>query len=98
MSMSSKEVIEAKRVLNNIVESTDSLLDVKNVEKGALSDDNFLSFLEGTSFGAEMKAELNELMTLISGDLYQKIDSMNQHTYNFLSRQEDDNNNLNGNN
>lgn len=95
MSLSKSEIVYAKKLVNEIIDLNNQLLDIKQIKKIINDDDNFLTFIEGTNIGMDLYLQLEELISLVVDYVYEEVDSLNTYTLNFINRLLDETENLN---
>lgn len=86
MALSNTNIVHAKQILSKIVSYTNKLRDVNKIKSFVKNDLNMMMFFKDTPIGISLFSELDELISIIN-KFYGELDSLNNHTYNFLNRQ-----------
>lgn len=91
MALTSAGIQKARDILNTIMDNEEELTDLKQITSFMQNDNNFNTFIQGTQFGQETYQKWQDLVDLISGDLYQCLANIDHATSTFLNSQEENN-------
>ena len=88
MALTSAGIERARDILNNITINKEEFTYLKQVSSFMQNDQDFNTFLQGTTFGQETYQKWQNLVDLINVNLYKCLSDIYQATTNFVNEQE----------